>query len=71
MPALAAAGWRIDFAKLAALRSLLGVSLDELICGNLTDDADHAALSHQEKQLLKGFRKLSPSKRAGAVALLS
>lgn len=56
---------------LATLRDLLDVSLDELICGSRKDGADVGNLSPQEKQLLQWFRKLSPSKRAGAISLLS
>lgn len=60
-----------DLASLIVLRDLLGVSLDELIGGKKSEGSEFTMLTPQEKQLLQWFRKLSPSKRANAVALLS
>lgn len=60
-----------DLATLVVLRDMLGVSLDELIAGKKAESAEFSVLSLQEKQLLQWFRKLSPSKRANAIALLS
>ena len=62
---------RPDMGALIVLRELLGVSLDELIVGSKADSGEFATLTSHEKQLLQWFRKLSPSKRANAIALLS
>lgn len=66
-----------SFRLLPKLRQLLGVSLDELICGldgkgGTEKPADHTlrTMNEDEAALLKAFRRLSPQRRKGLLDML-
>ena len=67
------------FRLLDKLREVLGVSLDELVCGDdLAEDAGRAPLTPQvvtvqspdEVKLLNGFRRMSEKQRQGLLAMI-
>ncbi|WP_257385541.1 helix-turn-helix domain-containing protein [Tahibacter caeni] len=55
---------------LRALRSLLGVSFDDLVGDGSERSSGNLILSATERQLIQLYRKLPPSKRAAFLALL-
>ena len=64
------------FRLLPRLREVLGVSLDELLCG-LSDDGPVASVEvgltvrgEDEATLLRAYRRLSPKRRKGLVDML-